>query len=52
MVQEGIILGHKISENIIEVDRAKVELIKKLPPLTTVELVRSFRGHAWFYQHY
>ena len=29
MVNEGIVLGHKISERGIEVDRAKVEAIEK-----------------------
>ena len=32
MVQEGIILGHRISARGIEVDRAKIEAIEKLPP--------------------
>ncbi|KAK1662502.1 hypothetical protein QYE76_050661 [Lolium multiflorum] len=31
MVNEGIVLGHKISERVIEVDRAKVEAIEKMP---------------------
>ena len=31
MVNEGIVLGHKISERGIEVDRAKVESIEKMP---------------------
>nr|GFA19831.1 DNA-directed DNA polymerase [Tanacetum cinerariifolium] len=37
MVKEGIILGHKISKNKIEVDRAKVDVIAKLPHPTTVK---------------
>ncbi|GAA0185536.1 hypothetical protein LIER_32824 [Lithospermum erythrorhizon] len=32
LVQEGILLGHKISSRGIEVDKAKVEVIEKLPP--------------------
>ena len=32
MVKEGIVLGHQISEKGIEVDRAKVEVIERLPP--------------------
>ena len=32
MVQEGIVLGHRISARGIEVDRAKIEAIEKLPP--------------------
>nr|GEX55293.1 hypothetical protein [Tanacetum cinerariifolium] len=46
MVKEGIVLGHKISKNGIEVDRAKVDVIVKLPHPTTVKGVRSFLGHA------
>nr|GEW41117.1 reverse transcriptase domain-containing protein [Tanacetum cinerariifolium] len=37
MVKEGIVLGHKISKNRIEVDRAKVDVIAKLPNPTTVK---------------
>nr|GFA19314.1 reverse transcriptase domain-containing protein [Tanacetum cinerariifolium] len=37
MVKEGIVLGHKISKSGIEVDRAKVEVIVKLPHPTTVK---------------
>nr|GFB20182.1 hypothetical protein [Tanacetum cinerariifolium] len=46
MVKEGIVLGHKISKNGIEVDKAKVNVIAKLPHPTTVKCVRSFLGHA------
>ncbi|GJR47042.1 reverse transcriptase domain-containing protein [Tanacetum coccineum] len=49
MVKEGIVLGHKISKNEIEVDKAKVDVIAKLPHPTTVKGVRSFLGHAGFY---
>ncbi|GJU04300.1 hypothetical protein Tco_1114638 [Tanacetum coccineum] len=31
MVKEGIVLGHKISKSGIEVDKAKVDVIAKLP---------------------
>ncbi|GKE03292.1 hypothetical protein Tco_1395310 [Tanacetum coccineum] len=37
MVKEGIVLGHKISKSRIEVDRAKVDVIAKLPHLTSVK---------------
>nr|GEV65159.1 DNA-directed DNA polymerase [Tanacetum cinerariifolium] len=37
MVKEGIVLGHKISKNEIEVDRAKVDVIAKLPHPITVK---------------
>nr|GEX03509.1 hypothetical protein [Tanacetum cinerariifolium] len=48
MVQEGIVLGHKISKKGIEVDKAKIEVISNLPHLTTVKGIRSFLGHAEF----
>ncbi|GJQ91295.1 reverse transcriptase domain-containing protein [Tanacetum coccineum] len=44
MCKEGIMLGHKISKSGIEVDRAKVDVIAKLPHPTTVKGVRSFLG--------
>ena len=49
MVKEGIVLGHRISEKEIEVDRAKIKTIEKLPPATNVRGVRSFLGHAGFF---
>ena len=52
MVREGIVLGHIVSERGIEVDKAKVELISKLPPPTSVRQVRSFLGHAGFYRRF
>ncbi|GKA15419.1 reverse transcriptase domain-containing protein [Tanacetum coccineum] len=41
MVKEGIVLGHKISKSRIEVDRAKVDVIAKLPHSTSVKGVRN-----------
>ncbi|GJR81913.1 reverse transcriptase domain-containing protein [Tanacetum coccineum] len=52
MVKEGIVLGHKISKSGIEVDRAKVDVIAKLPHPTTVKGVRSFLRHAGFYRRF
>ncbi|GKC01606.1 reverse transcriptase domain-containing protein [Tanacetum coccineum] len=52
MVKEGIVLGHKISKSGIEVDRAKVDVIAKLPHPTSVKGVRSFLGHAGFYRRF
>nr|GEU96560.1 reverse transcriptase domain-containing protein [Tanacetum cinerariifolium] len=52
MVKEGIVLGHKISKNGLEIDRAKVDVIAKLPHLTTVKGVRSFLGHVGFYRRF
>nr|GFA35426.1 reverse transcriptase domain-containing protein [Tanacetum cinerariifolium] len=42
MVKEGIVLGHKIPKKGIEVDKAKIEVISKLPHPTTVKGIRSF----------
>nr|GEZ83549.1 reverse transcriptase domain-containing protein [Tanacetum cinerariifolium] len=52
MVKEGIVLGHKISKMGIEVDKAKIEVISKLPHPTTVKGIRSFLGHAGFYRRF
>ncbi|GJR24224.1 reverse transcriptase domain-containing protein [Tanacetum coccineum] len=52
MGKEGIVLGHKISKSGIEVDRAKVKFIDKLPHPTTVKGVCSFLGHAGFYRRF
>ncbi|GJS19000.1 reverse transcriptase domain-containing protein [Tanacetum coccineum] len=46
IVKEDIVLGHKISKSEIEVDRAKVDVIAKLPPPTSVKGIQSFLGHA------
>ncbi|GJW14136.1 reverse transcriptase domain-containing protein [Tanacetum coccineum] len=42
MVKEGIVLGHKISKYGIEVDRAKVDVVAKLPHPTSVKGIRIF----------
>ncbi|GJW43430.1 reverse transcriptase domain-containing protein [Tanacetum coccineum] len=42
MCREGIVLGHKTSKSGIEVNRAIVDVIAKLPHPTTVKGVRSF----------
>ena len=52
MVHKGIVLGHIFFEKGIEVDKAKVELIIKLPSPTTVKGVRQFLGHAGFYRRF
>ncbi|GKE38814.1 reverse transcriptase domain-containing protein, partial [Tanacetum coccineum] len=50
MVKEGIVLGHKVSSIGLEVDKAKIDVISKLPPPTNIKGVISFLGHAGFYQ--
>ena len=52
MVQEGIVLGHRISARGIEVDKAKIEAIEKLSPPSAVKGIRSFLGHAGFYRRF
>nr|GEU73963.1 reverse transcriptase domain-containing protein [Tanacetum cinerariifolium] len=52
MVKEGIVLGHKMSKKGIEVDKAKIKVISKLPHPTTVKGIRSFLGHAGFYRRF
>ena len=52
MVQEGIVLGHRISARGIEVDRSKIEAIEKLPQPSSVKGIRSFLGHARFYRRF
>ena len=52
MVKKGIVLGHRISERGIKVDKAKIETIEKLPPLSSVKGIRSFLGHTGFYRRF
>ncbi|GJX84327.1 hypothetical protein Tco_0335101 [Tanacetum coccineum] len=44
MVKEGIVLGDKISKKGIEVDKAKIDVIAKLPHPTTVKGPRLLEG--------
>ena len=52
MVNQGIMLGHIIFNKGIEVDKAKIELISKLPSPTNMKTVRQFLGHAGFYRRF
>ena len=52
MVTEGIVLGHKISADGLEVDQAKIVVIKTLMSPTTVKGIRSFLEHARFYRRF
>ena len=52
IVNQGIVLGHIISNKGIEVDKAKIEMISKLPSPTNVKTVRQFLGHAGFYKRF
>nr|GEV04745.1 DNA-directed DNA polymerase [Tanacetum cinerariifolium] len=48
----SILERHKISKSDLEVDRAKFDVIIKLPHPTTVKGVRSFLGHVSFYRRF
>ena len=52
MVHQGNILGHVIFNKGIEVDKAKVELISKLPPPTNVKAIKQFLSHRGFYKRF
>jgi hypothetical protein len=52
MVQQGIVLDHYISNKGIEVDKANIDIISKLPPPMTTKGVRSFLRHAGFYKRF
>ena len=52
MVNEGIFLCHKISELGIEVDKAKVDAIEKMPCPKDIQGIRSFLGHVGFYRRF
>nr|GEY04924.1 reverse transcriptase domain-containing protein [Tanacetum cinerariifolium] len=52
MVKEGIVPSHRISKNMIEVNKDKVNVISKLSHPTTVKGIHSFLGHASFYQRF
>ena len=52
MVQERIVIGHKVSTRGIEVDKAKIEVIEQLPPPTNVKDIHSFLDHAGFYRRF
>ncbi|GJT68157.1 reverse transcriptase domain-containing protein [Tanacetum coccineum] len=40
MVKEEIVLGHKVSEAGLEVNKAKIDVISKLPPPTNIKALR------------
>ena len=52
MVTQGIVLGHIVSREGIEVDKAKVELISNLPTPKCVKDIRSFLDHVGFYRRF
>ncbi|GJS65448.1 reverse transcriptase domain-containing protein [Tanacetum coccineum] len=42
MVKEGIVLEHKVSRAGLEVDKAKIDIISKLPPLLMLKALEVF----------
>ena len=52
MANEGIVLGYKISESGIEVDKAKVDASEKMSCPKDIKGIRSFLGHAGFYRRF
>nr|GEX80176.1 reverse transcriptase domain-containing protein [Tanacetum cinerariifolium] len=44
MVKEGIMLGHKVSSVGLEVDKVKINVISKLPPLTNIKEIKDRKG--------
>jgi hypothetical protein len=52
MVRGGIVLGHLVSKRGIEVDKAKIEVIERLPPPVNINEIQSFLGHCGFYRQF
>ncbi|CAM8953825.1 unnamed protein product [Rhodiola kirilowii] len=52
MVTHGIVLGHVVSREGLQVDKAKIDLIMSLPYPTDQRGVKSFLGHAGFYRRF
>jgi hypothetical protein len=46
MVTKGVVIGHRVSARDIEVDRAKIETIEKIPYPRDIKGIRSFLGHC------
>ena len=52
MVNEGIVLGHKISERGIEVDKAKVDAIEKMSCPKDIKRYKKFPWSCHFYRRF
>ncbi|CAM8934234.1 unnamed protein product [Rhodiola kirilowii] len=52
MVTHGVVLGHIVSREGVEVDKAKIDVIMTLPYPSTVRDIKSFLGHAGFYRRF
>jgi hypothetical protein len=49
---EGIVLGHHISDTVIRVDPAKIEIISQIKIPSSQNEVRSFLGHVGYYRRF
>jgi len=49
MIQEGVVLGYVVFERDIEIDKAKIDAIGRLPPPTCVKGMQSFLEHTGFH---
>jgi hypothetical protein len=52
MMMKVIVLGQKILGNGIEVGKAKIEAIERIPPPRDIKGIRSFLGHAGYYRRF
>ncbi|RDX79476.1 Retrovirus-related Pol polyprotein, partial [Mucuna pruriens] len=50
--ENGIVLGHLVSNRGIEVDKSKIDIISSLQNPASVLEVRYFLGHAGFYRRF
>jgi len=50
MVRQGIVLGHEISRRGIEVDKAKIEVIAKLPTSKCIQDIWYFLGVGFYWR--
>ena len=49
LMTEGTVLGHSISQQGLQVDPNKIEIIQRVPPPQKQRYVRSFLGLAGYY---
>ena len=52
MIKKGIVLGHEVSSQGIEVDKVKVEVITILPEPKCIKDNRSFLGRTGFHRRF
>jgi len=52
MVEQGIVLGHIVSDNRVSVYPAKIDIISHLPYPSSVKEIQYFLGHVGFYRRF